>query len=136
LDDVPLLVDALLDRVANQIGVKRPDISAAALRKLAEYSYPGNVRELENILERAVTLCANSRIEPDDIQLRSQAGVELEELDREAGSDGLSDQLEHIEREAIIKALEQTRYNKTRAAELLGMSFRQLRYRVKKLGIE
>ena len=136
LDDIPLLVEALLDRVSDQIGVKVPDISREALQKLRDYSYPGNVRELENILERAVTLCTNSRIEPDDIQLRSQGGVELDELDREPGSDGLSDQLEHIEREAIIKALEQTRYNKTRAAELLGMSFRQLRYRVKKLGIE
>jgi two-component system, NtrC family, response regulator PilR len=136
LDDIPLLVDALLHRVSNQIGVKVPDISPEALQKLRDYPYPGNVRELENILERAVTLCADSRIEPDDIQLRSQAAVELEELDQASGGDGLSDQLEHIEREAIIKALEQTRYNKTRAAELLGMSFRQLRYRVKKLGIE
>ena len=136
LDDVPLLVDALLDRVSQQIGVKVPDVGPGALQKLREYSYPGNVRELENILERAVTLCANDRIEPDDIQVRSQAGVELDELDQAAASDGLSDQLEQIEREAIIKALEQTRYNKTRAAELLGMSFRQLRYRVKKLGIE
>jgi two-component system response regulator PilR (NtrC family) len=136
LDDVPLLVDALLDRVSSQIGVKRPDISPEALKKLNEYSYPGNVRELENILERAVTLCANDRIEPDDIQLRRQTGVEVEELDELGVPDGLSGQLEHIEREAIIKALEQTRYNKTKAAELLGMSFRQLRYRVKKLGIE
>ena len=89
LDDVPLLVDALLDRVSHQIGVKVPDVSAEALQKLREYSYPGNVRELENILERAVTLCANDRIEPDDIQLRSQAGVELDELDEAAASDGL-----------------------------------------------
>jgi two-component system response regulator PilR (NtrC family) len=136
LDDVPLLVDALLERVSHQIGVKVPDISPAALQKLREYSYPGNVRELENILERAVTLCTNDRIEPDDIQLRSQPGVELDELDELTAADGLSGQLENIEREAIVRALEQTRYNKTRAAELLGMSFRQLRYRVKKLGIE
>ena len=136
LDDVPLLVDALLDRVSGQIGFKRPDISPEALMKLTEYAYPGNVRELENILERAVTLCANDRIEPGDIQLRSQPAVEVEEIEEVGGADGLSGQLEHIEREAIIKALEQTRYNKTRAAELLGMSFRQLRYRVKKLGIE
>jgi two-component system response regulator PilR (NtrC family) len=136
LDDVPLLVDALVDRVSKQIGVKVPAISASAMRKLRDYSYPGNVRELENILERAVTLCANDTIEPDDIQLRQQAGVELEEIDEATGADGLSGQLEHIEREAIIKALEQTRYNKTKAAELLGMSVRQLRDRVKKLGIE
>ena len=94
LDDIPLLVEALLERVSNQIGVKVPAITPAALQKLRDYSYPGNVRELENILERAVTLCANDRIEPDDIQLRSQAGVELDELAEVTASDGLSDQLE------------------------------------------
>src|SRR4030095_372989 len=104
-----LLVEALLERVSNQIGVKVPVITPAALQKLRDYSYPGNVRELENILERAVTLCSNDRIEPDDIQVRSQTGVELDELDEVAAADGLSNQLEHIEREAIIKALEQTR---------------------------
>ena len=137
LDDVPQLVDVLLDRVAREIGVPRPAISDEAIEKLLSYSYPGNVRELENILERAVTLCTGARIEPGDIQLRQGAGtVDLAEMDDDMDSDGLEGQLAHIEREAIVKALEQTRYNKTKAAELLGMSFRQLRYRVKKLGIE
>ncbi len=137
LDDVPQLVDVLLDRVAREIGVPRPKISDEAIEKLLSYSYPGNVRELENILERAVTLCTGARIEPGDIQLRHGAGtVDLADIDDEMESDGLEGQLAHIEREAIVKALEQTRYNKTKAAELLGMSFRQLRYRVKKLGIE
>jgi two-component system response regulator PilR (NtrC family) len=68
--------------------------------------------------------------------LKQGPGLELPAVGNEAASDGLEEQLEHIEREAIIKALEQTRYNKTKAAELLGMTFRQLRYRVKKLGIE
>ena len=137
LDDVPQLVDVLLDRVAREIGVPRPAISDEAIEKLLSYSYPGNVRELENILERAVTLCIGARIEPGDIQLRQGAGtVDLADIDDEMESDGLEGQLAHIEREAIVKALEQTRYNKTKAAELLGMSFRQLRYRVKKLGIE
>ena len=137
LDDVPQLVDVLLDRVAREIGVPRPAISDEAIEKLLSYSYPGNVRELENILERAVTLCTGARIEPGDIQLRHGAGtVDLADIDDEMESDGLEGQLAHIEREAIVKALEQTRYNKTKAAELLGMSFRQLRYRVKKLGIE
>ena len=104
--------------------------------KLLTYAYPGNVRELENILERAVTLCAENRIAPEDILLKQGPGLELPAVGDDAGSDGLEGQLEHIEREAIIKALEQTRYNKTKAAELLGMTFRQLRYRVKKLGIE
>jgi two-component system response regulator PilR (NtrC family) len=141
LDDVPQLVDVLLDRVARHIGVTRPEISDEALEKLLSYSYPGNVRELENILERAVTLCSNDRIEPEDIQLKQGqmlkdlpelAGTELPD----AGADGLEGQLEHIQREAIVRALEQTRYNKTKAAALLGMTFRQLRYRIKKLGIE
>ena len=108
-----------------------------AMDKLLSYAYPGNVRELENILERAVTLCSDDRIEPEDIQLKQgQLLADLPGADNEElGPDGLEGQLEHIQREAIVKALEQTRYNKTKAAELLGMSFRQLRYRVKKLGI-
>jgi two-component system response regulator PilR (NtrC family) len=100
------------------------------------YTYPGNVRELENVLERAVTLCAGNTIGSDDIQLRQGPALDLPAVDADEGSDGLEGQLEHIEREAIVRALEQTRFNKTKAAELLGMSFRQLRYRVKKLGIE
>ena len=137
LDDVPQLVDVLLDRLAKQIGVSRPDMSDEAMEKLLSYAYPGNVRELENILERAVTLCSDDRIEPGDIQLKQGPGMELPAVSEEAaGADGLEGQLEHIERAAIVKALEQTRYNKTKAAELLGMTFRQLRYRVKKLGIE
>jgi two-component system response regulator PilR (NtrC family) len=104
--------------------------------KLLGYSYPGNVRELENVLERAVTLCSGDRVEPEDIQLKQGVGLDLPSVVDEMAADGLEGQLEHIEREAIVKALEQTRYNKTRAAELLGMTFRQLRYRVKKLGIE
>jgi two-component system response regulator PilR (NtrC family) len=137
LDDVPRLVDMLLERVSQQIGVPRPSISDEAMEKLLSYTYPGNVRELENILERAVTLCAEDRIEPQDIQLKQGAGfADLPAVVDEMAADGLEGQLEHIEREAIMKALEQTRYNKTKAAELLGMTFRQLRYRVKKLGIE
>jgi two-component system response regulator PilR (NtrC family) len=104
--------------------------------KLLTYAYPGNVRELENILERAVTLCADGRVQPEDIVLKKGPGLDLASAADDASTDGLEGQLEHIEREAIVKALEQTRYNKTRAAELLGMTFRQLRYRVKKLGIE
>ena len=69
LEDVPQLVDMLLDRVSKQIGVPRPEISDEAMDKLLGYAYPGNVRELENILERAVTLCSNDRVAPEDIQL-------------------------------------------------------------------
>jgi two-component system response regulator PilR (NtrC family) len=144
LDDVPPLVDMMLDRMSTQMGIPRPQITDEAMDKLLTYAYPGNVRELENILERALTLCSDDRIKPEDIQLKQ--GQLLTDLPELAGkdvaigepgsSDGLEGQLEHIQREAIIRALEQTRYNKTKAAELLGMTFRQLRYRVKKLGIE
>jgi two-component system response regulator PilR (NtrC family) len=138
---VPQLVDVLLDRIARHVGVMRPEIGDDALEKLLSYSYPGNVRELENVLERAVTLCSEDRIEPEDIQLKAgQLLADLPELmDAELSdieADGLEGQLEHIQREAIVRALEQTRYNKTKAAALLGMTFRQLRYRIKKLGVE
>jgi two-component system response regulator PilR (NtrC family) len=136
LDDVPPLVDMLLGRIARHMGVPQPEISDAAMDKLLGYSYPGNVRELENVLERAVTLCSDNRVEPEDIQIKQGVALDLPTAADEMAADGLEGQLEHIEREAIVKALEQTRYNKTRAAELLGMTFRQLRYRVKKLGIE
>jgi two-component system response regulator PilR (NtrC family) len=127
----------LLARVSRHIGVPPPEVSEQAMQTLLNYSYPGNVRELENILERAVTLCSDNRIVPEDIRLKQGAGPEdAGELNDESAADGLEGQLEHIEREAIVRALEQTRYNKTRAAELLGITFRQLRYRIKKLGIE
>jgi two-component system response regulator PilR (NtrC family) len=106
------------------------------MHKLLTYGYPGNVRELENILERAITLCANNTVGPGDIQLREQSVINLPDAGPDETAENLEGHLEHIEREAIVRALEQTRYNKTKAAELLGMSFRQLRYRVKKLGIE
>ena len=140
LDDVPQLVEVLVDKVSRHIGVPRPAISDAAMAKLLDYSYPGNVRELENILERAVTLCVGEVVRPEDIQLRHGAAnaepAEDDQDDEDGAGEGLEGQLAHIERDAIINALEQTRYNKTKAAELLGITFRQLRYRIKKLGIE
>jgi two-component system response regulator PilR (NtrC family) len=109
---------------------------------LEAYPFPGNVRELENVLERALTLSTGGEITGEHIRLRvasrppeaeghpGAAAVAL------AGNPALGSQLESIERDAIVKALEKTRYNKTAAAKLLGMSFRALRYRIKKLGIE
>jgi two-component system response regulator PilR (NtrC family) len=102
------------------------------------------VRELENVLERALTLCSGGLITPDHIKLRATvrpavgAAVIAAAVDQsDTGNPGaLGAQLEDIERDAIVKALEKTRYNKTAAAKVLGMSFRALRYRIKKLGIE
>jgi two-component system response regulator PilR (NtrC family) len=138
LDDVPELVAAILARLARRVGTTVPRLSPAALQLLRTYRYPGNVRELENILERALTLCAGDEIAAGDIQLRSAADAadEGEDAGEEEAGGGLGDQLEHVEREAIVKALEQTRYNKTAAAKVLGITFRALRYRIKKLGIE
>ena len=99
---------------------------------LLSYAFPGNVRELENMLERAVTLCASGVIAPTDLHLRetSDSGPVSSPVGK------LGEQVEDVQRQAIVEALEKTRYNKTAAAKLLGLSFRQLRYRIKKLGID
>jgi two-component system response regulator PilR (NtrC family) len=109
-------------------------VSKSALRALESYSFPGNVRELENILERAITLTTAGEINEQDIQLRPTVPGHSQQSTAHGAP--LGDHLEDIEREAIIKALEMNRYNKTAAAKTLGMSFRALRYRIKKLGIE
>ena len=95
------------------------------------------MRELENVLERAATLCSGGVIDAGDLQLRPKvANTEVSIPNSVAPGEKLGDALEDIERDAIVRALEQTRYNKTKAAQLLGMTFRSLRYRIKKLGIE
>jgi two-component system response regulator PilR (NtrC family) len=106
----------------------------SALEALSGYSFPGNVRELENMLERAVTLCSSGNISDSDLNLRREIGIEDSPAD--FTSTDLDNQVEDVQRQAIIEALEKTRYNKTAAAKLLGLSFRQLRYRIKKLQIE
>jgi two-component system, NtrC family, response regulator PilR len=112
-----------------------PMLGKDALLALEAYTFPGNVRELENILERAITLSSTGEVSASDIQLRPTPSGGALPANTPQGAP-LGDHLEDIEREAIIKALEQSRYNKTAAAKALGMSFRALRYRIKKLGIE
>ncbi|HEY0340578.1 MAG TPA: helix-turn-helix domain-containing protein, partial [Steroidobacteraceae bacterium] len=115
-------------------------LAADAIEMLQAYPFPGNVRELENVLERALTLCGDGVISADNIKLRSATRPPVADvptpLNTDEGGGALGDKLEDMERDAIVKALEKTRYNKTAAAKLLGMSFRAMRYRVKKLGIE
>ena len=138
--DIAEIAEAILLRLSGRTNAAPPKLSAEALQTLQAYPFPGNVRELENVLERALTLSTGGVITAEHIRLRSNARPSTPEAPARAGAAGgniaLGSQLESIERDAIIKALEKTRYNKTAAAKLLGMSFRALRYRIKKLGIE
>jgi two-component system response regulator PilR (NtrC family) len=134
-EDVPELAEAVLRRLGRRMKITAPPLGKDALAALQSYAFPGNVRELENILERAITLSTSGEIRAADIQLRPTPIASTATGSGAAGN-ALGDHLEDIERDAILKALEQSRYNKTAAAKVLGMSFRALRYRIKKLGIE
>jgi two-component system response regulator PilR (NtrC family) len=135
-EDVPELAASILKRLGRRMKIMPPTLGKDAVTALESYAFPGNVRELENILERALTLTTSGEIGIGDIQLRAPAAGPSAAVGHASSTAPLGDHLEEIERDAIIKALEQTRYNKTAAAKVLGMSFRALRYRIKKLGIE
>jgi len=129
-EDVAPLVEALLVRIC---GTQPPRLDPQAMTVLKAYSFPGNVRELENILERATALCNHDRIVLDDLQLAPATVV-----NDSAGRDGetLDDYLNRVEKQAILDALAKTAFNRTAAARLLGVTFRSLRYRIERLGIE
>jgi len=142
--DIRPLADAILARLAERLEIHRPTVSDGAWQALEDYSFPGNVRELENVLERAVTLSSSGTIESEHIRLRAASRPAAASAPQSSATpapardnnNALLDQLEHVERDAIVKALEQTRYNKTAAAKLLGVTYRALRYKIKKLEIE
>jgi two-component system, NtrC family, response regulator PilR len=141
--DIAEIADAVLQRLARRANAPPAQMAPDAIQALQSYPFPGNVRELENVLERALTLSNGGTITADHIRLRlsarplaPDAAAPAPAALPAAGDTTLGIHLESIERDAIIKALEKTRYNKTAAAKLLGMSFRALRYRIKKLGIE
>lgn len=147
-EDIPLIAASILQRLAAQNGVPVPRLSPEALDELMKYDFPGNVRELENLLERALALSSSTELTVEDLALHRIAG---DAQDAEAGparvpgapegaQDGafevpLPAYLDRLEREAILAALAKTGFNRTAAARLLGITFRQLRYRMQRLGI-
>jgi len=149
-EDIPLLVDHFVARLNRLKGRDIAGVSDAALARLMEHDFPGNVRELENILERAMAMCDGNSIDADDLMLpqRGPRSSFQESAPAMAGhapppaapqaadNGGLDDYISNLERTAIIKALEESRYNKTAAARKLGITFRALRYKLKKLGID
>jgi len=132
-DDIPSLAEAILVRLAGSSAAAAPRLSPAALVALQAYPFPGNVRELENVLERALALTSSDTIEAADLQLSTTAGAPAGAVS--AGPMNLQDHLDRVEREAILEALEKTRFNRTAAAKLLGITFRALRYRMARLGL-
>lgn len=134
-DDIPAIAHGLLERLAMQNGMEEPALTPEAKAELVAYDFPGNVRELENILERALALCDGERITPEDLQLKRVAGDEPLPGAAIGDKAPLQDYLDRVEREAILEALDKTRFNRTQAAKLLGVTFRSLRYRMERLGI-
>ena len=132
-DDMPLLTDYLLGKASKELGIAVPVVSDEAMAMLRQYRFPGNVRELESILQRALTLSDGNQITGLDIELPATSRQTAASLD--ANGMPLPEFLEGIEKQAILDALEKTRQNKTAAAKLLGVSFRTLRYRLSKLGL-
>ena len=145
VDDIVAIARSVLERISAELGEPVPPLSGNAIASLKLYPFPGNVRELENILERAVALCETAEIGTADLRLPRLVNVGASATSntaplisdyRQTGSSALPEALEQIERESIQKALEACRYNKTKTAAQLGITFRALRYKLKKLGIE
>ncbi len=150
-EDILLLAEFFLNKIARRWQMPPIRLSAAAREELQAYGFPGNVRELENVLERASTLCDNNMIQPDDLQLSANPPhaaalsipqwtnppKEAEKTPEPASKLPAWNPInEDEERDLILRALDQTRWNRTKAAELLGMTFRQLRYRIQKYGLD
>jgi two-component system response regulator PilR (NtrC family) len=130
-EDVRLLASHILQRLSADLGQRAPELTPAAQARLATYRYPGNVRELENILERALALAAADCIDAADIHVQEDTAAA-----GSAGGEELGERLDSVERDAIRAALKAHRYNKTQAAASLGLTLRALRYRMQKLGMD
>jgi two-component system response regulator PilR (NtrC family) len=137
--DIPVLAEHLCTRLAGNLGVPAPHLSADALNVLTNYDFPGNVRELENILERAMTLCDGNEITVHDLQLPDSftpSDTPALAMSSAADDETLDEYMARVEEAAIRDALDRTNQNKTAAAKLLGITFRALRYKLEKLGID
>jgi len=138
-DDIMLLAEYFLDQISERWQLPKAQLSQLSINALTDYSFPGNVRELENILERACTLADGEFIEPEDLQL-----PQLKPMIKSRTFNSVAPEVEQVkpysqpqnEREEILLALDQTRWNRTAAAKALGMTFRQLRYRIKKYELD
>lgn len=136
-EDIPLLAEHILRRLAQSSGQPQANLQPQAMQQLLLYPFPGNVRELENILERAYTLCDHQCIRPEDLQpTEPNTPSYSEEQPISTQVHNLEEHLEAVERNLIMQALEETRWNRTAAAQRLGLSFRSMRYRLKKLGLD
>lgn len=135
--DIPDLARRMLERIARRQGSETiASLSASAVEALRRHQFPGNVRELENVLERATALCDGPLIDAGDLQLNGGDGAVIPPGLNPSPGVALESFLGEIERQAIMQALEETRWNRTAAARRLGMTLRALRYRLAKLGIE
>lgn len=137
-EDIPVMAGHFLDQITAEWETAAPALSPEAMSALQAHPLSGNVRELINILQRAVTLAEGPEITPEDLMLDtdlSAPGADSEAPDRDQDQ-SLDSYMEAIEMKMLTEALEQARYNKTRAAEALGISFRSLRYKLKKYGID
>jgi two-component system response regulator PilR (NtrC family) len=135
-EDIEEIANNVLRRLAEGAGQPPARLTSQALAALKGYRFPGNVRELENMLERAYTLCENDQINADDLRLAEPVSASEQDGPSLADIDNLEDYLESIERKLILQALEETRWNRTAAAQRLNLTFRSMRYRLKKLGLE
>jgi len=140
-EDIPFIALHILQRLAAQNGVAPPRLSAQAMEELMAYDFPGNVRELENILERALALSPGGELGSEDLALHrivpeEEPGAAEEAQAARPADSPLPAYLDRLEREAILQALGKTGFNRTAAARLLGITFRQLRYRMQRLGIK
>ncbi|GAB4180024.1 MAG: sigma-54 dependent transcriptional regulator [Rhodocyclaceae bacterium] len=134
-EDIPLLAGHIIERLAREAGIAAPRLSEDALRALQDYPFPGNVRELENVIERALALLSGAEISAEDLRL-VPASREYGERAQGAGGVPLQEHLDRVEREAIAQALARTGGNRTAAARILGITFRSLRYRMERLGMK